>query len=173
VFRIDLDEKGVRLLLPRREKRANEMLRITRRRVTGTRPFGPSSLPRADSATIPYMREEKPVPQPGRPNPESFTTRTSQMSNRRSRATLISITFSSACLFFLLVLLVCSAKAREANGEELTKPEWQYVPELLRPFWQGNIMEGESVLFIADFRRAKIPPHLGPRKRRISEVFEG
>ncbi len=72
------------------------------------------------------------------------------MPNHRSLATLISITFRSSCLFFLLVLLFYSAKPREAHAEEPTKPEWQYLPELLRPFWQGNVMEGESVLFIKD-----------------------
>lgn len=27
-------------------------------------------------------------------------------------------------------------------------PEWKYSPELLRPFWEGTTVEGESVLFI-------------------------
>src|SRR2546422_1236978 len=35
-------------------------------------------------------------------------------------------------------------------ADEPAKPEWKYSPDLMRPFWQGNIMEGESVLFIKD-----------------------
>lgn len=31
-------------------------------------------------------------------------------------------------------------------------PIWKYSPELLRPFWEGEIVEGESVLFIKDER---------------------
>jgi len=29
-------------------------------------------------------------------------------------------------------------------------PPWNYSPEALRPFWQGTVMQGESVLFILD-----------------------
>ncbi|MCA9117449.1 MAG: VCBS repeat-containing protein [Planctomycetaceae bacterium] len=28
--------------------------------------------------------------------------------------------------------------------------KWQYQPELLRPFWQGEVVEGESILFLRD-----------------------
>src|SRR5262245_25780949 len=28
--------------------------------------------------------------------------------------------------------------------------QWKYAPELLRPFWEGDTVEGESVLFIKD-----------------------
>ena len=35
-------------------------------------------------------------------------------------------------------------------GEESPKPTWNYSPELLRPFWSGEVIEGESVLFIKD-----------------------
>lgn len=37
-----------------------------------------------------------------------------------------------------------------AAADEPSKPEWQFVPEVLRPFWQGTVMHGESVLFIKD-----------------------
>ncbi len=37
-----------------------------------------------------------------------------------------------------------------ATAQEPALPDWKYRPELLRPFWQGTIMEGESVLFIKD-----------------------
>lgn len=29
-------------------------------------------------------------------------------------------------------------------------PRWKYAPELLRPFWKGDTVEGESVLFLRD-----------------------
>ena len=35
-------------------------------------------------------------------------------------------------------------------GQEPSKPTWNYSPALLRPFWQGEVIEGESVLFIKD-----------------------
>src|SRR5438128_1662555 len=50
-----------------------------------------------------------------------------------------------SCLLFVLFLPVSAART-----EEPAKPAWQYTPDLLRPFWQGNVMEGESVLFIKD-----------------------
>ena len=34
------------------------------------------------------------------------------------------------------------------SAEEPAKPEWNYSVDLLRPFWQGTKMQGESVLFI-------------------------
>ena len=37
-----------------------------------------------------------------------------------------------------------------ASAQEPPKPAWKYSPELLRPFWQGETVEGESVLFIKD-----------------------
>lgn len=37
-----------------------------------------------------------------------------------------------------------------AFAQEPPKPTWSYSPELLRPFWQGDTVEGESVLFIKD-----------------------
>ncbi|WP_339730551.1 GDSL-type esterase/lipase family protein [uncultured Gimesia sp.] len=42
-----------------------------------------------------------------------------------------------------MLLLSGTASAGEA-------PEWKYTPELLQPFWQGDTVEGESVLFIKD-----------------------
>lgn len=35
-------------------------------------------------------------------------------------------------------------------ADEPAKPTWNYSPELLRPFWQGDVVAGESVLFIKD-----------------------
>ena len=44
------------------------------------------------------------------------------------------------------ILLLCVLN--QALADEPTKPEWKYSPQLLRPFWQGDVVEGESVLFI-------------------------
>ncbi len=48
---------------------------------------------------------------------------------------------------FCLVLLLY---VNGSSGQDAKKPIWQYAPELLRPFWQGDVVEGESVLFIKD-----------------------
>jgi len=37
-----------------------------------------------------------------------------------------------------------------ARAQEAVQPAWTYSKEQLRPFWQGEIMQGESVLFIKD-----------------------
>ncbi len=51
----------------------------------------------------------------------------------------------TASALFLLLLL-CS----DACGRESDKRPWEYKPELLRPFWLGDTVYGESVLFIKD-----------------------
>ena len=33
-------------------------------------------------------------------------------------------------------------------SQESETPAWSYQPELLRPFWEGDVVEGETVLFI-------------------------
>ncbi|TXT33682.1 MAG: putative xylanase [Planctomycetota bacterium] len=48
-------------------------------------------------------------------------------------------------VFLLAIGLLAAAFAQEP-----TKPTWKYSSELLRPFWQGDTVEGESVLFIKD-----------------------
>ncbi|MHC5538267.1 SGNH/GDSL hydrolase family protein [Singulisphaera rosea] len=35
-------------------------------------------------------------------------------------------------------------------AQEAPKPEWNYSAEQLRPFWLGEVMEGESILFLRD-----------------------
>lgn len=37
-----------------------------------------------------------------------------------------------------------------ASTQTPVKSRWKYAPELLRPFWQGDTVYGESVLFIKD-----------------------
>lgn len=51
-------------------------------------------------------------------------------------------TYAAVCLS---VAFVCSAPAQDA-----AKPQWRYSPGLLRPFWEGDTVDGESVLFIRD-----------------------
>ena len=47
------------------------------------------------------------------------------------------------------LLLVLSAAAL-GRAQEPAKPAWQYSPNLMRPFWEGETTFGESVLFIRD-----------------------
>jgi acyl-CoA thioesterase I len=37
-----------------------------------------------------------------------------------------------------------------ALADDQARPQWNYQSELLRPFWTGDVVEGESVLFIRD-----------------------
>lgn len=51
----------------------------------------------------------------------------------------------------LLAGLLCTALVHAAVfADEPAQPAWKYRPELLRPFWEGDTVEGESVLFIKD-----------------------
>lgn len=61
------------------------------------------------------------------------------------RAFVVSIDSLVSFLFVVWLGLVSLAQAQEP-----AKHEWQYAPQLLRPFWQGDTVEGESVLFIKD-----------------------
>jgi acyl-CoA thioesterase I len=51
-------------------------------------------------------------------------------------------------VFVLASLLSISSASRAA--EEQTVPAWTYDAEALRPFWQGRVVHGESLLFIRD-----------------------
>src|ERR1700709_2010534 len=53
-------------------------------------------------------------------------------------------------VFFFLLCLVTPVFSQSS-----TKKPWQYAPEGLRPFWQGDRVEGESVLFIKDGKTAE------------------
>jgi acyl-CoA thioesterase-1 len=59
-------------------------------------------------------------------------------------------------LWLALGLVICwpiapSASAQEQQAGAPPKPQpWKYSASLLRPFWQGETVEGESVLFIKD-----------------------
>lgn len=52
-----------------------------------------------------------------------------------------------ATRLILRILLILAIQAA-CFAEEPDTPSWTYAPELLRPFWQGDTVEGESVLFI-------------------------
>jgi len=47
-------------------------------------------------------------------------------------------------------MIVSSLLAAAAAGQEAEPPAWHFSPDLLRPFWRGTTMEGESVLFLRD-----------------------
>ena len=51
---------------------------------------------------------------------------------------------------FMVVLLGGALQAATARGVEPREPRWEYQEALLRPFWIGGRMEGESVLFLRD-----------------------
>ena len=51
---------------------------------------------------------------------------------------------------FLAILALLAMLRESTCADEAVKPKWIYRPELLRPFWEGDIVEGESVLFIKD-----------------------
>ncbi len=61
---------------------------------------------------------------------------------KRSRFSTCTI----ALTFFALILLTSThVSAKKKPGES-----WCYHPELLRPFWEGDTVEGESILFLKD-----------------------
>lgn len=64
-----------------------------------------------------------------------------------------SLPFLSNRLWVLALAagLLCNVFADAAAcAAEPAQPAWTYTPELLRPFWEGDTVERESVLFIKD-----------------------
>jgi acyl-CoA thioesterase-1 len=55
-----------------------------------------------------------------------------------------------AICFGALIVFITAVAASGVRAQEAAKPGWTYSEEQLRPFWQGEVMEGESVLFIKD-----------------------
>lgn len=51
---------------------------------------------------------------------------------------------------YLLAITACALTLRDCFAEQPVQSSWEYQPTLLRPFWQGETVEGESVLFIRD-----------------------
>jgi hypothetical protein len=58
---------------------------------------------------------------------------------------VLTLRAASCVVLWLIVLSQVLGYA-----EEPAKSAWNYRAELLRPFWQGNVVEDESVLFIRD-----------------------
>ncbi|HRX81733.1 MAG TPA: SGNH/GDSL hydrolase family protein [Pirellulaceae bacterium] len=54
------------------------------------------------------------------------------------------------CYRYLFTIIICAMWLQHCVAEEPTQRDWVYRPALLRPFWQGDTVEGESVLFIRD-----------------------
>ncbi|MDA1231972.1 MAG: hypothetical protein O2856_14460, partial [Planctomycetota bacterium] len=50
----------------------------------------------------------------------------------------------------LALYLAAFSQPWPVAADEPTRLEWKYQADLLRPFWQGTVMQGESVLFIKD-----------------------
>lgn len=53
-----------------------------------------------------------------------------------------AVMLTGALLILSMVVVAYSA--------DRSDPAWEYAPKLLRPFWQGDTVEGESLLFIKD-----------------------
>lgn len=51
---------------------------------------------------------------------------------------------------FSLTLILCAFVLPVTMAQQPAHTGWKYQPQLLRPFWQGDTVEGESVLFIRD-----------------------
>lgn len=56
---------------------------------------------------------------------------------------IMKIALLLSCTLSTGILLLSGTAAAEPS-------EWKYTPQLLQPFWQGETIEGESVLFIKD-----------------------
>ncbi len=52
--------------------------------------------------------------------------------------------------FFVFAFVVIVILQGVATVDEPVKASWNYSPEQIRPFWENEVMEGESVLFIKD-----------------------
>lgn len=59
------------------------------------------------------------------------------------RLTALSVLLTCVITLFTRTSVLTAA-------DESTSGVWNYRADLLRPFWQGDVMEGESVLFIRD-----------------------
>lgn len=55
-----------------------------------------------------------------------------------------------AMLALVAIARIVALPTVEAVADDAEKHEWKYSPELLRPFWLGDTVQGESVLFIRD-----------------------
>ncbi len=51
---------------------------------------------------------------------------------------------------FLIAGLLGWTHGVPASAQDASSEKWRYQPNLLRPFWEGEIVEGESILFLKD-----------------------
>lgn len=51
---------------------------------------------------------------------------------------------------FIVATFIAATWLTATLADDAPKPAWTYRSELLRPFWQGDTVDGESVLFIKD-----------------------
>ena len=56
-------------------------------------------------------------------------------------------TVSPAGLLMRALIVVCLS-ANSVLADEPSESKWDYAQKLLRPFWVGDTVEGESMLFI-------------------------
>lgn len=54
------------------------------------------------------------------------------------------------CCRHHIVLITCVVLLQQCFAEESEQTAWTYQPTSLRPFWLGDTVEGESVLFVRD-----------------------
>jgi lysophospholipase L1-like esterase len=64
----------------------------------------------------------------------------------------MKFTVRSSNPVFVLLLIVHGIISTILLAQQPPEPTWKYSPELMRPFWLGTVLEGESVLFIKDPR---------------------
>lgn len=71
---------------------------------------------------------------------------------RRSRRFSYSdLLFGSAsCALPVSTVILVALSVSSIFADDPSTPKWKYTPESLRPFWQGDTIEGESMLFIRD-----------------------
>ena len=74
--------------------------------------------------------------------------------------------FDGMSRILLLIVLMQTAARSQESGEGV----WEYRSELLRPFWQGETVEGESVLFIRDPESGRTSASILFPARRILAV---
>lgn len=51
---------------------------------------------------------------------------------------------------WLAIAIALATTQGSLIAQSVAQPRWTYSAEMLRPFWQSDVMEGESVLFIQD-----------------------
>lgn len=73
----------------------------------------------------------------------------------------------STCLLGAILGLLCLGNVESV---EAASSKWDYSSDLLRPFWRGDVMRGESVLFIRDQKGGKARASVLFPVREILEI---